>query len=629
MVMVSNLPSLSTPLVPSTDVAIVSRNNQLFKIDLETLFDENALNLDPSTINHDDLSGVNANQHIDWTNTTENLSTSGTLNAANFSGINTGDQNVFDTFKVLGLLPSTDIIATQPADTFTFVPGPNIDITTDPVTKELFISATGGGGTTPNEITIVKDEFVPDGFNATFALTETPSSEDHVLVFFDAVFQSTLQYSVLGNNLSFVAAPQTYIGFIDAYVFNEPDLVVSRATFQGGLDFAAGVDDTLTLGSTPDSKDAILVFFNGVFQGRDTYNVSGNDITFTNPIPIGTSQVQVVIFTDPGSGGQDIDIYREVYLEGVNYQGGITNLLVMPVVVDNEDDVIVFFDGNYVSNSEYTVNGSVITFANPIPAIHNKVEIINFSGGQPAGSETPSFGLIEVSGQPDLNANIAGDSLEFIAGTDISLTTDAVGNSVTINSTYTPQTIFNSFIADVGTALDPSLSSTVNFIGDANIQVTSNGTDTLTFEFTGAAGEANTVSNQGGFSELFIQKTGIDLEFRTLQSSDSSVIITQNATDIDLTTTGVSRTVTNVGVLPATVGASDYTTNVTVAGTINLPATPSDGELHNIRKGFAGSALTVDGNGNNINGAATVNLTGTNSNLSLQWNAGISEWMIL
>ena len=48
-------------------------------------------------------------------------------------------------------------------------------------------------------------------------------------------------------------------------------------------------------------------------------------------------------------------------------------------------------------------------------------------------------------------------------------------------------------------------------------------------------GESNTASNVGGFAEVFKQKTGIDLEFRTLQSSDSSVTITENTSDIDFT----------------------------------------------------------------------------------------------
>ncbi len=51
---------------------------------------------------------------------------------------------------------------------------------------------------------------------------------------------------------------------------------------------------------------------------------------------------------------------------------------------------------------------------------------------------------------------------------------------------------------------------------------------------TGGGGEANTASNVGGFEGVFKVKTGIDLEFKTLQSSDSSLTFTGNTNDVDL-----------------------------------------------------------------------------------------------
>lgn len=45
--------------------------------------------------------------------------------------------------------------------------------------------------------------------------------------------------------------------------------------------------------------------------------------------------------------------------------------------------------------------------------------------------------------------------------------------------------------------------------------------------------ENETASNQGGFNEPFITKVGLDLQFRTFQSSDGSLTITQNASDLD------------------------------------------------------------------------------------------------
>lgn len=47
-----------------------------------------------------------------------------------------------------------------------------------------------------------------------------------------------------------------------------------------------------------------------------------------------------------------------------------------------------------------------------------------------------------------------------------------------------------------------------------------------TIESTGGTGEANTASNQGGGEELFIGKTGVDLEFRTLVAGTNVTLTT-------------------------------------------------------------------------------------------------------
>lgn len=53
-------------------------------------------------------------------------------------------------------------------------------------------------------------------------------------------------------------------------------------------------------------------------------------------------------------------------------------------------------------------------------------------------------------------------------------------------------------------------------------------------DLSGGGGEVNTASNVGGFISLFKQKTGVDLEFKTVQSSDSTITVTGNTSDVDL-----------------------------------------------------------------------------------------------
>lgn len=60
----------------------------------------------------------------------------------------------------------------------------------------------------------------------------------------------------------------------------------------------------------------------------------------------------------------------------------------------------------------------------------------------------------------------------------------------------------------------------------------------LTADLIGGGGDITDGANVGGFAEVFRDKTTTILNFRTLQSSDSSISITQNADDLDLTFNG-------------------------------------------------------------------------------------------
>jgi hypothetical protein len=60
-------------------------------------------------------------------------------------------------------------------------------------------------------------------------------------------------------------------------------------TAPGG--FTPGTTTTLTLSKVYATKAAVLVHFDGTFQGTDQYSVSGNTITFTSAIPVGVSNV--------------------------------------------------------------------------------------------------------------------------------------------------------------------------------------------------------------------------------------------------------------------------------------------------------------------------------------------------
>lgn len=61
--------------------------------------------------------------------------------------------------------------------------------------------------------------------------------------------------------------------------------------FVSGVGFVPGTTTTLTLSKFYATAAAVLVHFDGTFQGTDQYSVSGTTITFTSPIPVGVTNV--------------------------------------------------------------------------------------------------------------------------------------------------------------------------------------------------------------------------------------------------------------------------------------------------------------------------------------------------
>lgn len=68
---------------------------------------------------------------------------------------------------------------------------------------------------------------------------------------------------------------------------------ISIQRFTAGTDFTAGSTTTLTITYNPGSANNIDIYFDGQYQHHDQWSISGNTITFTAAIPLGTSVVEV------------------------------------------------------------------------------------------------------------------------------------------------------------------------------------------------------------------------------------------------------------------------------------------------------------------------------------------------
>lgn len=180
-----------------------------------------------------------------------------------------------------------------------------------------------------------------------------------------------------------------------------------------------------------------------------------------------------------------------------------------------------------------------------------------------AGAVTEAFKTISVSGQSDVVADSATDTLTLAAGTGITITTDAGTDTVTI--TGTGGTVTESFktisVSGQSDVVADSATDTLTLAAGSNVTITTNaGTDTITIssnqtDVTGNAGTV-TVADAGGDTTTW-PLLGTSQTGNLSPATDAG--LTYNATTNALTAT------TFTGALSGNADTATTATNVTVA----------------------------------------------------------------
>jgi len=287
---------------------------------------------------------------------------------------------------------------------------------------------------------------------------------------------------------------------------------------------------------------------------------------------------------------------------------------------------------------------------------------------QASGGETNqnAWTTVSVSGQDDVVADSATDTLTLAAGSNVTLTTNASNDTVTIASSGSTQNLFQTVaVSGEDNVVADSATDTLTLAAAGGMTITTNASnDTITFSASG--GSTVTVTDNEAVNEnnllTFVANAGTatgahglemdgDLHYNpstgTLTSTVFAGALTGNASGTAATVTGAAQTaITSVGTLTgldltsgdktifATVGSNTLTigaggTTVTIAGNLTVSGTTTTVSSNTLTIGDALYLLNSDETGTPSHDSGFVVERGSSANVALIWDESADEFAVI
>jgi hypothetical protein len=224
------------------------------------------------------------------------------------------------------------------------------------------IAGSGGGGSA-----IEPQIFAGDGSTVDFTLTSAPTSENNLLVFIDGVFQAHDSYSVSGTTLTFSTAPAN-TRVVTVYharsSISGSNMIVDTMTGDNS-------DVTLTLSVAPVSENNVQVYFDGVYQSKANYSISGTTLTFSTAPATGVA-VEAISFTQTSVNAptndsvatatiQDGAVTADKLASGVGGVAGIVSSAdATAITIDSSENVGIGVSPSYKLHISGTSGSNII-----------------------------------------------------------------------------------------------------------------------------------------------------------------------------------------------------------------------------------------------------------------------------
>jgi len=340
------------------------------------------------------------------------LSSSNSDSAVNFSA---GTKDVFCTLPASKTIREVDTALNVPTGTTAQRAG-------SPAAGDLRFNTTtskfeGYSGSAWGDVGVgnflVTNTFTGDGSDTTFTISNAVADENNLLVFIDGVFQAQNVYSISGTTLTFATAPANgRVITVYSALNNIQGANVVKATMTGD-----NSDTTLALGITPISENAVQVYFDGVYQNKDSFSISGETLTFGVAPPTGVAVEAITLtVTDLAAAASSILVDE--------FTGdGSDTTFTLSAAPANENNTQVFVGGVYQEKATYSISGTTLTFSEA-PANTVSIEVVSVAVGQ----INSAIQLSDADGDTKIQVEESADEDTIrmdIAGTEVLTLTDS------------------------------------------------------------------------------------------------------------------------------------------------------------------------------------------------------------
>lgn len=190
----------------------------------------------------------------------------------------------------------------------------------------------------------------------------------------------------------------------------QPTAVITVDNFTGN-----GVQTTFTLSTTPTSINQTIINYNGAFQLRNAYTLSGANVVFSEA-PANGSYIEVTT-TIGATAGTGAFVTRTYTGNGVQNTFTVTSGATVSSVLVTENGLV------QTPTTDYTISGSTLTFATaPANAVLVQVRELGITLATGSGSAL----TIKDEGS---NLTTTATSIDFVGG---GITATNTGNAVTV-----------------------------------------------------------------------------------------------------------------------------------------------------------------------------------------------------